>query len=86
MPGHKIGGKMMDLYFYEFLIKERQQQISDEFRRIHLARAKRRSGVGILKKWILRFGQALFALKIRLKKRYRLAVKPTWRSPDSCST
>lgn len=58
----------MDLYFLEVLIKERQQQISEEFKRIHLSRAGRNPGAGILKKFILGFGEVLFAMGARLKK------------------
>ena len=40
----------MNSYFLEILMKERQQQISEEFKRIHMSRAGRNPGVGLFKK------------------------------------
>ena len=40
----------MDLYFTEILAKERQQQIAEEFKRIHLSRVRRKKG-NTLMKW-----------------------------------
>jgi len=77
---------MMNLYFFEFLIKERQQEIEKEFQRIHLLRARRRTGVGILKKFILGFGEVLFAMGARLLKRYRPSIRPSLNGHDFCST
>jgi len=76
---------MMDLYFLEFLIKERQQEIEKEFQRIHLSRAGRNPGAGILKKFILGFGEVLFAMGARLKKQYRTSIRPALSSHDFCS-
>jgi hypothetical protein len=75
----------MDLYFLEFLIKEKEQQISEESKRIQILRAGRNPGVGLLKKFILRFGEVLFAMGVRLKKRCRASVKPAISGHDSCS-
>ena len=75
----------MNSYFLEILMKERQKQISEEFKRIHMSRAGRNPGVGFLKKFTLGFGEVLFAMGDRLKKRYRPSVKPSIRGYDACS-
>ena len=76
----------MDLYFLEFLIKEKERQISEESKRIQMLRAGRNPGVGFLKKFILGFGEVLLAMGTRLKKRYRASIKPSIRSHDSFSS
>lgn len=76
----------MNIYFYELLMKERQHQIAEDFKRIHLARAKRKAGFGCLKKGIRRFGEVLLAVRVRLGERYQLSGIPVMRNPDSCST
>jgi hypothetical protein len=43
-------GHKMDLYFTEILVKDRQQQIADEFKRIHLSKVRRKKG-NTLMKW-----------------------------------
>ena len=58
---------MMNLFFLEFQIKERQQQILDEFEQIRMARAANNSNAGILK-IILRLREVLNAMGTRLKK------------------
>ena len=61
----------MNTFFLEFLIKERQQQILDEFARIHIARAANNSKTGIFNKMILRLKDVLVAMGTRLKKHRR---------------
>lgn len=77
---------MMDLFFMEFLIKERQQQILDDFKRIQISRAVNNHKVGIFKKFILGLSEVLIAMGIRLQKRYRPSIKPAISDHDSCST
>ena len=76
---------MMDLYFLEFLIKEKEQQLLEESKRIQILRAGRNSGVGFLKKLTLGFGEVLFAMGASLKKRYRASINPSISGHDSCS-
>ncbi len=66
----------MDLYFIEFLIKERQQQILVEFKRIQISRAVNNHKVGILKKFILGLSEVLIAMGTCLQKRYRPSIRP----------
>ncbi len=75
---------MMDLYFLEILIKEKEQQLLEESKRIQILRAGRNPGVGFLEKFILGFGEVLFAMGDRIQKRYRPSVKPSIRGHDSC--
>lgn len=77
---------MMDLYFIEFLIKERQQQILDDFRRIQISRAVNNHKVGIFKKFILGLSEVLIAMGIRLQKRYCPSIKPAISGHGFCST
>ncbi len=58
----------MDLYFLEILMKERQKQISEDFKRIHMSQAVRNPGVGFLKKFYLRIWRGFIALGDRLQK------------------
>ena len=67
---------MMDLFFMEFLIKERQQQILYEFKRIQISRVVNNHKVAIFKKFILGLSEVLIAMGIRLQKRYRPSIKP----------
>ena len=76
---------MMDLYFLEFLIKEKEQQLLEESKRIQILRAGRHPGVGFLKKITLGFGEVLLAMGARLKKRCRPSINPSIRGHDSCS-
>jgi len=62
---------MMNPFFLEYQIKERQQQISDEFERIHIARAANNSKAGISKRMILRLRDVLIAMGTCLKKHCR---------------
>jgi hypothetical protein len=75
----------MDLYFLEFLIKEKEQQLLEESKRIQISRAGRNSGVGFLKKFTLGFGEVLLAMGARLKKRYRPSIKLSIRGHDYSS-
>ncbi len=77
---------MMNLYFTEFLIKERQQEIERDFKRIHLSRAVRNPGPGIFKKLILGLSEVLIALGTRLQKHFRPSVNSTLSGHDCCST
>ena len=76
---------MMNSYFLEILMKERQKQISEEFKRIHMSRAGRNPGVGFLKKIYPRIWRGFIAVGDRLQKQYRSSVKPSIRGHDSCS-
>ena len=77
---------MMDLYFLEFLIKEKERQLLEESKRIQILRAGRNPGVGFLKKIYPRIWRGFIAMGDRLQKRYRPSVKPSIRGHDSCST
>jgi hypothetical protein len=79
-----MGNKMMDLYFLEFLIKEKEQQLLEESKRIQILRARRNPGVRFLKNFILKFGEILFALGARFKNRYRASIKPSTSGHDCC--
>ncbi|MEE4354602.1 MAG: hypothetical protein V2J25_17230 [Desulfatiglans sp.] len=67
---------MMDLFFIEFLIKERQQQILDDFKRIKISRTVNNHKIEIFKKNILGLSEVLIAIGICLQKRYRPSIKP----------
>ena len=75
----------MNSYFLEILMKERQKQISEEFKRIHMSRAERNPGVGFLEKIYSRIWRGFIAMGARLKKRCRASVKPAISGHDSCS-
>ena len=75
----------MNLYFLEISIKERQKQISEEFKRIHMSRVGRNPGVEFLKKNCPGIWRGFIAMGDRLQKRYRPSVKPSIRGHDSCS-
>ena len=77
---------MMDLFFMEFLIKERQQQILDEFKRIQISRAVNNHKVAILKKIILGLSEVLIAMGTCLQKRYRPSIQPAISGHGFCST
>jgi len=77
---------MMNLYFIEFLIKERQQEIEKDFKRIHLSRAARNPGTGIFEKLILGLSEVLIGLGTRLQKHYRPSINPALSGHDCCST
>ena len=66
----------MDLFFMELLIKERQQQILDDFKRIQISRVANNHKVGILKKFVLELSEILIAMGTCLQKRYRPSIKP----------
>ena len=70
----------MDSYFMELLIKERQQQILDDFERIQISRAINSHKVGIFKRFILGLSEILIAMGTCLQKRYRPSVKSERRS------
>ena len=77
---------MMDLYFMEFLIKERQQQILDDFKRIQISRVANNHKVGIFKKFVLGLSEVLIAMGTCLQKRYRPSIKPSIIGHGFCST
>ena len=76
----------MDLYFIEFLIKERQQQILDDFERIKISGAVNNHKIGIFKNFILGLSKVLIAMGICLQKRYRTSIKPAIGGHGFCST
>jgi len=76
----------MDLYLMEFLAKERQQQILDDFKRIQICRAVNNHKVGIFKKFILGLSEVLIAMGNCLQKRYCPSIKPTISDHGFCST
>jgi hypothetical protein len=86
MIRHREGDKMMNLYFIESLIKERQQEIERDFKRIHLSQAVRNSGPGIFKKSILGLRNVLIAGGTRLQKHFRPSVNSGISGHDCCST
>ena len=77
---------MMDLYFIEFLIKERQQQILDEFKQIQMSRVANNHKVATSKKFILGLSEVLIAMGTCLQKRYRPSIKPAISGHGFCST
>lgn len=77
---------MMNLYFIESLIKERQQEIEKDFKRIHLSHAVRNPGPGIFKKLMLGLSKVFVASGIRLQKHFRPSIKSALRGHDCCST
>ena len=76
---------MMDLFFIEFLIKERQQQILDDFKRIKISRTVNNHKIGIFNKFILGLSEVLIAIGICLQKRYRPSVEPAIGGHGFCS-
>jgi len=76
----------MDLFFMELLIKERQQQILDDFKRIQISRVANNHKVGIFKKFILGLGRIFIVIGTRLQKRYRPSIKPAISGHGFCST
>jgi len=76
----------MNTFFLEFLIKERQQQILDEFVRVHIARAASNSKEGFIKKMILRPREILIAMGTCLKEHRRQSAKPALSEHDACLT
>ncbi len=75
----------MDSYFLEILIRQRQQELEEEFKRIHLARALRNSDPGILKQFILGFFAIFFPKRTRMQNQYCPTIKPELIGNDSCS-
>ena len=76
----------MDFYFMEFLIKDRQRQISDEFRRIHLSRSLRRSNRGFIKGGFPVLLEFLFARRANLENRFRRAIEKPTNKENHCRT
>ena len=76
----------MDLFFMELLIKERQQQILDDFKRIQISRVANNHKVGIFKKFVLGLSEVLIAVGTCLQKRYRPSIKPAISDHGFCST
>ena len=77
---------MVNLYFMEILIKERQQEIERDFKRIHLSQAVRNPGSGIFKKLILGLSEVLIGLGTRLQKQFRPSSNSALSDHDCCST
>lgn len=77
---------MMNSFFWEFLIKERQRQISDEFERIHMARTANRTKAGLLRKMSLRLSEVFIVAKTRSKRHHRPSVTPEVSERDACCT
>ena len=78
---------MMNSLYLEFLIKERQQQILDESKRIQISRAEYNLSVGIFNKFIMGLSEVLIAMGTRLQERYRTSIKPAKKcGHDSCLT
>jgi|GEM_PF-2558143 len=77
---------MVNLYFMEILIRERQQEIERDLKRIHLSQAARKPGLGIIKKLMLGLGEVLIALGTRLQKHFRPSVNSALSGHDCCST
>ena len=75
----------MDLFFIELLIKERQQQILDDFKRIQISRVANSHKVGIFKKFVLGLSEVLIAMGNCLQKRYRPSIKPAISGYGFCS-
>ena len=86
MTRHRIGDKMMNLYFIESLVKERQQEIERDFKRIHLSQAVRNPGPGIFKKSILGLSHVLIAMGNRFKRHFRPSVNSVVSGHGCCST
>jgi len=76
----------MDLFFMELLIKERQQQILDDFKRIQISRAANNHKVGIFKKFVLGLSEVLIAMGTCLQKHYRPSILPAISGHGFCST
>ena len=76
----------MDLFFIELLIKERQEQILDDFKRIQISRAANNHKVGIFKKFVMGLSEVLIAMGTCLQKRYRPSIKPAISDRGFCST
>jgi hypothetical protein len=58
------------------LIKEQQQQILDEFERIHITRATNNSKAGVYKKMIQVLSEVLIVTGTRLQKHYHPSLRP----------
>ncbi|MDY6793455.1 MAG: hypothetical protein SWH54_19505 [Thermodesulfobacteriota bacterium] len=75
----------MDLYLMELLVKERQQQILDDFKRIKISRAVNNRKVGIFKKFVLGVSRIFIVIGTCLQKRYRPSIKPAISGHGFCS-
>jgi hypothetical protein len=59
--------RMMDPYTIELLAKERQRELDEEMKRIHLARAARKPGPGIIRIYLGLLGDIIFNAKPHAK-------------------
>ena len=76
----------MNLYFIEILAKERQQQIAEEFKRIHTARAARNSADRMVGKVLLKIRAMLFPVQTRMQNLCRPSMEPALGEYDAIST
>ena len=74
----------MNIYYMEFLMKERQQKIEEEFKHIHLSRIESNPGIGFFKEFIQEFGKVLVAMGNRLQKRSRPSFESELIVEDCC--
>jgi hypothetical protein len=58
---------MMDPYTIELLARERQRELDEEMKRIHLARAVRKPGPGIIKTYLGLLGDIISNAKPHAK-------------------
>jgi len=63
----------MNFYEMEFLVKERQQKIADEFCKVHLMQLIQAGKPSWRKKWALRLADFLIGMGLSLKSHYRTA-------------
>ena len=69
----------MNPYEIEIFVKQRQKELDEEFKRIHLLRAARKPGAGHFKKVFFGLGNTLFAIGTHLNKRVCPIFKPLTR-------
>ena len=63
----------MNIYEVEFFVKERQQKIGDELRKIHLMQSLQADKPSWQGKWILQLADFLIRVGLYLKDHYRTA-------------
>jgi hypothetical protein len=63
----------MNFYEIEFLVKARQQNIAEEFRKIHLLQSIQAGKPSWQEKWVLRLADFLIGVGLHLKNHYRTA-------------
>ena len=67
----KLKENVMNPYVVEMLARERQRELDEDLRRIHLARAARKPGCNIVKKFISGFWSILFPKQSSIQNHYR---------------